>query len=538
MQKFENWTDSYFRLLKSDRNAPVYIQKLETLGLAAYMTGRNEEAIEIMERSHKAYMDQHKIQRGIRCAFWLGLMLMNSGEKARSNGWIARIERLLDDLGYECPENGLILIPTGLNALYSGDVKKAQKVFSKAVNIGEQFDDIDLIALARLGLGQALIKLGNIDMGIKLLDETMITVQTEEVYPVVTGIVYCAVIEACHKVWDMQRAREWTAVLTKWLETHSDIVPFRGQCLIRRAQIIQFHGDWDEALKETNEACTLLTRPPGEPAAGEAFYRKAELLRLLGKFDEAEECYHEAAKWNRKPQPGLALLRLAQGQDDTAEISIRNILQETKDLQKRAELLPALVHIMYSLKKNSEVHELTKELCVVADQLNSPYLHAITFHYQGTTLLAEGNHQSALKHLQKSLKIWNSLDLPYESAHTRELKGLVYRELKDRDNSKIEFLAAQWIFEQLQAQPDLKRINRFLNNKDHYDNHGLSLRELQVLQHVAAGMTNKSVAGELFISERTVDRHMSNIFTKLNVSSRVEATTLAIKKKLLDIEIE
>jgi ATP/maltotriose-dependent transcriptional regulator MalT len=303
---------------------------------------------------------------------------------------------------------------------------------------------------------------------------------------------------------------------------------------VHRAEIIQFHGEWPKALEEARDACELLTRLRGEPAAGEAYYRKAELHRLLGDFEEAEDCYREAAKWGRKPQPGLALLRLAQGQNDVAATSIRNTLQETKDNKRRSELLPAVVRIMSAVNQTEPALEATKELCVIANDFDTPYLYAMSSYCQGAVSFAQGDIEVALEHLQKTLKFWNTLHLPYESAHTRELKGLVYRELDDKDNSEIELAAAKWVFEQLKAMPDLERINQLLNTKRHHETHGLTLRELQVLRRVASGKTNKFVSGELFISERTVDRHMSNIFKKLGVASRVEATTFALRNKILD----
>jgi DNA-binding CsgD family transcriptional regulator/Flp pilus assembly protein TadD len=538
MQRFEKWTETYVRLLKADQEHGLEPKELETLALAAYLTGRDAESFQILERAHQGYLDREKTERAVRCAFWLGLMLMNTRERARSSGWIARGERLLSDEQVpDCAEKGLLLLPAALGALSAGLAAEAQKLFEQVATIGEQFGDADLIALGRLGHGQAMIQLGDVAKGIKLLDETMITVETEEVFPVVNGIVYCAAIESCRKVWDLRRAQEWTSALTRWCDAQPDIVPFRGQCLVRRAEIIQFHGEWPKALEETRHACELLARPPGDPAAGEAYYRKAELYRLLGEFEEAEDSYRDAAKWGRKPQPGLALLRLAQGQNDAAETSIRNTLQEIKDTKRRAELLPAVVSIMISVKQTGEAIEATKELCGIADEFDAPYLYAMSSYCQGAVFLAEGNVQLALEHFQKALKFWNSLNLPYESARTRELKGLVYLELNDKDNSDAELAAAQWVFEQLKAKPDLERVNRMLNRKRDHETHGLTLRELQVLQGVASGKTNKSITGELFISERTVDRHVSNIFNKLGVSSRVEATAFALRNKILDEEL-
>ena len=530
-----NWTETYQQLLKTGQERALEPKELETQALASYLTGRDAESFQMLERAHQGYLQREKTEQAVRCVFWLGLMLMIAGERARGSGWFARGERLLgDQQAPDCTEKGLLLIPAALAALSAGEAARAWKLFEQAETIGEQFGDADLIVLGRLGHGQALIQLGEVARGIKLLDETMITVETQDVFPLITGIVYCAVIETCRKIWDLGRAQEWTTALTRWCDAQPDIVPFRGQCLVRRAEIMQFHGEWHQALNEINYACELLTRRPGEPAAGEAYYRKAELLRLLGDLEEAEDCYGEAAKRGRKPQPGLALLRLAQGQDDAAETSIRNTLQETKDKKRRAELLPEVVRIMIAVKQAEEALEATKELCDIAIEFDTPYLYAMSSHCQGVVALAEGSVQLALEHLQNALKFWHTLHLPYESAHTRELKGLVYRELNDKDNSEVELAAAQWIFEQLKAKPDLQRINRLLNRKRHHESHGLTLRELQVLRRVASGKTNKFVAGELFISERTVDRHVSNIFNKLGVSSRVEASAFALMNKILD----
>ncbi|MEX2369620.1 MAG: hypothetical protein WD578_01335, partial [Bacteroidales bacterium] len=289
MQKIEKWTEVYVQLAKAGQEQVLQPKDLERQALAAYLTGRDTESYQLLERAHLGYLDHLNTERAVRCAFWMGLMLMNAGERARSSGWFAKGERLLsDEKGPDCAEKGLFLIPVALGSLHEGDSARAKKLFEQAATCGEQFNDADLIALGRLGQGQALIQQGEVVHGIKLLDETMIIVETEEVFPVVNGIVYCAVIETCRKVWDLGRAQEWTLALTRWCEAQPDIVPFRGQCLVRRAEILHFHGDWPKALEEVRDACELLTRAQGEQAAGEAFYLKAEMYRLRGDFDEAE----------------------------------------------------------------------------------------------------------------------------------------------------------------------------------------------------------------------------------------------------------
>lgn len=536
MREIQKWGETYERLSKAGRDQVLESTQLETLAVAAYLTGNDNESYQILERAHQSYLDCEKIEKASRCAFWLGLMFMTAGERVRSSGWMARGERILaGDQKRESPERKLFLIPEALEALYTGQAEKARKLFEQAATTGDQFHDADLIALGRLGQGQALIQQGSIAEGIKLIDETMITAEGEEVFPVVKGIVYCAAIETCRRVWDLKRAQEWTLALTRWCDEQRDIIPFRGQCLTRRAEIIQFHGEWNKALEETTNACKLLTRRSGEPAAGEAFYRKAELQRLLGDFEGAEEGYHGAAKWGRNPQPGLALLRVAQGRHHDAETSIHNTLRETKDIRKRAELLPAAMAVMIATRRTEEALDAATELEDIANEFNAAYLYAMSAHCRATALLANGDSGLALDHAQKSLSLWRTMDLPYETACTRELKGQIYMELKDQDNADASLAAARWIFEQLNAKPDLQRIDRLLKRKRNPSTHSLTLREIQVLRRVASGKTNKSIADELFISERTVDRHVSNIFNKIGVSSRVEATTFALRHKMLDL---
>ncbi|MGE0771374.1 MAG: LuxR C-terminal-related transcriptional regulator [Cyclobacteriaceae bacterium] len=539
MREIESWTDTYKKLVRAHEKKTLSPADLEKLGLSAYLTGREEEAFRFMEESHHGYLHIENLRQAVRCTFWLGLMLMNAGERARSSGWIARGERILNEhcQDEDGAEKGLLQIPRALAALQAGDVESARDLFAEAESMGKHFADTDLIVLARLGRGQAFIQRGDVTEGIKLLDEIMVTVETDPVFPMVSGIVYCAVIETCRKVWDIRRAQEWTAALTKWCDARPDVIPFKGQCLVARAEVIQFHGEWPKALEEINEACNLLTNPRTDVAAGEAYYRQAELHRLLGNFDEAENSYHEAAKLGRKPQPGLALLRLAQNRLEEAEISIRNTLHETHDTRRRAEQLPAMVRIMTAAHQIEEATKAVDELLHIAQQLQAPYLQGMSAHAEGGLLLEEGKMQPALLHLQEACKIWNLLHLPYELALTKELKGMVYKRWGDKDNAESEWAAAQWIFEQLGAGPDLERVQRQQNKGKHRENHGLSLRELQVLQLIAAGKTNKVAANELFISERTVDRHVSNIFKKIGVSSRVEATTYALRNNLLNQEV-
>jgi DNA-binding NarL/FixJ family response regulator len=303
--------------------------------------------------------------------------------------------------------------------------------------------------------------------------------------------------------------------------------------MIRRSQIMHLHGEWSEALEEMQRACQMLSKPPGEPAAGEAYYLLAEIFRLRGDVQQAEKLYAEANKWGREPQPGLALLRLTQNEKDLAMKSIENALAEARSPLQRIKMLPVYIEIMLAHHKIAEARSAVEELNVVAEKYDATLLQAIAAYCRGAVFLKGDAPEAAIKAFRMSLNFWNGLHAPYETAAVRLVLGVAYREQGDEDTAIMEFMAAQWVFKELEALPALKRVEALLGVKNGPDLHGLTLRELQVLRLVSEGETNKAIAGKLFISDRTVERHLSNIFNKLHVSARAEAISFAYKHKIL-----
>jgi DNA-binding CsgD family transcriptional regulator len=526
------WAEAYAQLSAADGHDPLGPDDLERLATAAYLIGRDDDGADVGARAHHEFLRRGEVARAVRCAFWLGFSLIEQGDEARGGGWLARARRLLDDAQLDCVEQGYLLYPEALQALLQGDTAAAGAGFDEVARIGARFEDSDLLALGRLGLGAARLAEGETTAGVALLDEAMIAVEAGEVSAVVAGIVYCAVIEACQEIYDLRRAQQWTASLTRWCAAQPDLIPYRGQCLVHRSEVMTLHGAWPDAMDEAHRAAERLTAPPGRPAAGLAFYQQGELHRLRGELAEAEDAYRQASQWGRDPQPGLALLRLAQGQVDTAAAAIRRVVDEADGFVARSRLLPAQVEILLAAGDVEAASTAAAELGGRAGDLGAPYLTAVAAHAQGAVLLAEGDPRAALAALRGAWRAWQDLEVPYEAGRVRVLIGLACRELGDEDGAEMELDAAGWVFRQLAAAPDLARLEA-LSRRTAAGAGGLTARELEVLRLVAAGATNKAIAADLFVSERTVDRHMSNIFAKLGVSSRAAATAHAYRHGLI-----
>lgn len=519
---------TYFALAESE--APLGTDDLDRHASAAFLAGDDERGVDLRTLQHRKLLEEGRTEAAVRAAFWLALQHVEVGDMAQAGGWLGRANRLITEHDLDCVEQGYLLVAAGLQAIESGDAGDACATFDRAERVAKRFADPDLLALSRLGRGQALAHLGDVADGMALLDEVMAAVAAGEISEIPAGIAYCALIETCFEVFDVARAQEWTEALSRWCESQPDLVAFRGQCLARRAEVMQLHGDWPEAEREASRALDLLA---GRPAAGLALYVLAELRRLRGHFASAEQTYGDAHACGRMPHPGLSRLRLAQGRGDDARAALESVVGESDEQLVRAQMLAAYVEALLVCDRLEDAHEAADELAAMARALSSPMLSAIVDEAQGAVLLRRDDPKAAIHRLRNALKLWRQIEAPYEAARTQVHLARACRALGDEDGARFQLEEARNAFEKLGARPDLDALEASGKYGRSVTPGGLSRRELEVLRLVAAGKSNRLIAEELFISQKTVARHLSNIFAKLQVASRAAATSFAYEHDLL-----
>ena len=504
----------------ADRGEDLSADDLAAWADAAWWLGLAEETERVGERAHARFVAENRPRDASSAAIGVATSLFLRGDQTAGAGWLARAQRLLADL----PESAdhaylryLIEVDGGLDGPDLAAVATSARGVREA---GDRYGDRTLVAIGILGEGRALVRSGQITAGLTALDEAMVAVLADDLAPEWAGNIYCHLIAACYELADLRRARDWLAAAERWLATLPPAVVFTGICRVHRSQFLAIQGDWARAEQEANRVCQEVAGVHVASVA-EAHYTLGDLHRQRGDLAAAASAYQRAHELGRDPQPGQALLLLAQGRTGAAAASIRAALAaHVHNRLTRARLCAAQVQIGVATGDLVTARAATVELDATANDYATPGLRAAAEHARGCLLLAEDGPAAALSVLRSAGQRWHELDAPYDAAQVRLVLARAYRGLGDDEAAARELAAAKATFDRLGigvAALTGEREDR------------LTDREIEVLVLVAAGATNRRVATSLSISEKTVARHLSNIFAKIGVSSRTEAASYAFR---------
>ena len=507
------------------------VAELDDLATCAELLGRHDEAVAALQKAFVASQAAGDLRAAVRAAFRLSMTTATHGERVLAAGWTSRAEGVLEQIGDDCPERGWVAFVRMYAALGRGDFAAAAALADETAATGRRHGDPDVTAMGVCAQGRLALYSGRVSEGLAHLDESIVWVLTGETNPIIAGHVYCTAIEGAQEISDFGRVAEWTSALERWCTEQPGLLAFTGQCAVHRGQLLRVRGEWGPALDEF-ELATRRYQQVGPPdAAGLAAYEGGEVLRLRGDLDEADAAYQRAADHGFDPQPGLALLWLARGRGTAARGAIDRLLAETGGPVQRVRLLPAAVEVLLATGAVDHAREVAVELDFMATRFGCPHLAAAAAQAAGEVELVAGDASGALPYLRKAQQQWTRAEAPYDRARARLLTGRALAALGDAESSRRELEAARTTFRQVGARPAAEEADSLLAPASLPA--GLTAREAEVLRLVASGRSNAQIAASLVLSEKTVARHLSNIFTKLEVGSRTAATAYAFEHGLV-----
>jgi DNA-binding CsgD family transcriptional regulator len=505
--------------------------ELDSFGAAVELVGPHDEVVRVLQRAFRAHQQAGDLHAAAGCAFRLSMGLAEHGEHALAGGWAARAAELVDEIAEDCTERGWLAFLLMFRALGAGDLAEAGRLAGEAYDAGRRFRDADLTAMSTCARGRVSIMTGHFAEGLADLDDAMVRVVAGELSPVMAGHVYCTAIEGAQEVSDFGRVAEWTAALERWCDAQPGLLAFTGQCAVHRGQLMRLHGAWDDALREWSLAAERYVALDTPAAIGLTALETGDLLRLRGELDAADEAYQRAADLGVDPQPGLALLWLAQGRPSPAVAAVDRLLASSVGPLDRCRILPGCLEVLLASGAVERARPLALELESLASAAGSTVLSAAAAQAHGAVELAAGDAAGGLPYLRKAHQLWTQSSSPYDAAVTRLLVGRCLLALGDTSSAERELTAARTVFRQVGAVPMADLASSLLAPVALPG--GLTAREVEVLRLVASGRSNPQIAGELVLSEKTVARHLSNIFVKLDVASRTAAAAYAFERGLM-----
>ena len=505
--------------------------ELEDLATAAELLGRHDDAVQALQRAFARWQQAEEGARAVKCAFRLAMTSATHGEPAMSAGWTSRAESLVGEIGGDGPERAWVGFLRMFRALGAGAYAEAAAAADEATDLGRRHREADLIALGMCAQGRLALYSGRVPEGLALLDEAMVRVIAGEASPIIAGHVYCTAIEGCQEISDFGRVAEWTSALERWCAAQPGLLAFTGQCAVHRAQLLRIRGEWSAALEELELASRRYQQVGSPDAAGQAAYEAGDVHRLRGEWAQADAAYQVASDHGYDPQPGLALLWMARGRTDAARGAVDRLLGEGGGPVRRCRLLPAAVDVLVSSGEIERARDAAGELATLAAAFGCSALDALSAQASGAVELVDGDAAGALPYLRKANGHWTRADAPFERAQVQVLMGRALATIGDVQSARRELESARSTFRRLGAGPAADEVSALLAPPSLPA--GLTAREVEVLRLVASGRSNAQIAGDLVLSEKTVARHLSNIFGKLDVGSRTAATAYAFENGLV-----
>jgi len=521
------WADAYERLAGIDATDGLGASDLDLLGTVALLRGEPQASVDVLTRAYEAHLAGGDTAGAARSAGWLALYLIELGDFTRSVAWAARAMRLVNAVAEPGALAGFVQLAPAVAQLGSGNPSEARQKFEEVLAIAELYGDRELAAITMIGLGKSLIEVDAIAEGFACYDALMGSVASGELEPVPEGVVTCAVISDAVMAFDLERATRWMNVLDRWCRDQPEVITFSGQRHALQAGLMLIRGAWAEASTAAELALSRFRAGDYRAVYG-APYQHAELARLRGAFHSAEESYRRAGESGWEPQPGLALLHLAVGRVQAAQDEIRRSVAGSDPFTRRY-LLPAVVEIELAAGDVEAARRAVDELHATSPT-RTPMLAATITSAEARVLLADGDASAALGAAREAVGAWHGLGATYEAARSRVAAGRALLELGDRDAALTEFTRARDIFAGLGAEPALTELDGLMGDRRAG---GLTPREMEVLRLVSTGLTNRAIGVRLSLSEKTVARHLSNIFGKLGLSTRAAATAYAYENGLV-----
>lgn len=448
------WREAYDHFVAADAAGPLSAADLTTYADAAWWIGEATASLTIRERAYADYVAAGDQQAAAVAALRL------SGEYARrrafasSTSWHRRAARLLEG-DMTSAAHGTLVLHRAVAASAQGDAEAALSLAQEALAIGERAGDGDLQALSLMQVGLLRVASGDVREGMTLVDEATIAAVSGELSLMATGQVYCQTIVACRDVGDYARAGDWTDAAHRWCDRQS-VGGFPGICRVHRAEVIALRGEFARAEQEARLASEELTKWEMRPVIGEALYEIGYIRLRIGDLPAAEEAFRQAHESGQSTEPGLSLIRLAEGKAAVANASLREALDVERARPGRLRLLPAQVEAAVAAGDLATARAAAEELEALAAVFDTVAAHATAKTARGRVLLAEGSAADARRTLAGALARWQDIDAPYEAARTRVLIAGAAGALGDADTARLELQTAKTTFERIGARRDAR----------------------------------------------------------------------------------